>query len=217
MSPGGAAGSGAMSIAPEERAVAPSERRARTTSAPLFLADSAAMQPAMPPPMIRTSATGIASVEVADREVVAAIELFLRHLLAVEHRAFAAKAGPDEMEQFFMGLGDGEVALSCKQRGRRPSATRALAGTHPHPTAPAQVAQPPDMLFAQTVDGFGVGGLFAAAQRSPQLGSRVGQLADLHRVRPVSIGHSTDRRLGPPVMHRQIHRVRETLPARPPL
>src|SRR6202158_5087130 len=142
MSPGGAAGSGAMSIAPAERAVARSERRARTPSAPLFLADSAAMQPAMPPPMIRTSATRIASVEVADREVVAAIELFLRHLLAVEHRAFAAKAGADEVEQFSMRPGDGEVAPSRKQSSRRSSAPRALAGSHPHPAAPSQIAQP---------------------------------------------------------------------------
>src|SRR6266851_6380410 len=139
MSPADAAGSAATSIAPEESAVAPKARRITRTLAPAFLAESAAIAPAIPAPITTTSGIPISSVQVADRQVVPAVELFLRQLFSVEHRSLRLEPRLQKAQQLAMSLFRGESTLTREERSGWTGALRPLARPHSDPTATPQI------------------------------------------------------------------------------
>src|SRR6266849_605975 len=204
MSPAEATGSAATSIAPEESAVAPSARRITRTLAPALLAESAAIAPAIPAPITTTSGIPIGSVQVADRQVVATVELFLRQLVSVQHRSLRLEPGLQQAQQLAMSLFRRQSALACEERGGWTGALRPLARPHGDPAAAAQIDQVPDVLLADAVRRLGIGSLLTGTERGAQLRFPLHQLADLHRVRPVAIGHPSHHGFEDPVVAGQI-------------
>src|SRR5713226_1479045 len=203
MSPAEATGSAATSIAPEESAVAPSARRITRTLAPALLAESAAIAPAIPAPITTTSGIPIGSVQVADRQVVPTVELFLRQLISVEYRSLRLEPRFQEAQQLAMSLFRGQSALACEKRGGWTCALRPLARSHGDPAAATQIDQMMDVLLADAVRRLGIGSLLTGTKRGAQLRFPFHQLADFYRVRPMSIGHPSHHRFGGPVVARQ--------------
>src|SRR5215510_4003572 len=157
-------GSTATSMAPEERAVAPSARRTTTTLAPARAAESAAIAPAMPAPMTSTSAIDGVSVQVPGAQVDGSIELLLSQRLSPHHRALHLKARVEEPEQLAMRLPRRQPAFAREQSRCRTGALRALARPHPEPAPAPQIGEVSDVFLAQAIDRFRVAGLLTGAQ-----------------------------------------------------
>src|ERR1700682_205321 len=154
-----APGSAATSIAPEESAVAPRARRITTTLAPAFLAESAAIAPAIPPPTTTTSGIPMGSIQVADRQVVPPVELFLGQLISIEYRSLRLKARFQEAQQLAMSLFRGQSTLAGEECGGWTGALSPLARPHGDPAATTQIDQMMDVLLADAVRRLGIGGL----------------------------------------------------------